>query len=115
MALFCCFFSMDQNYSVLVTLQENLPESYSDESLEMLEQIVTHYKEILHLVAETADQDNNTAYYRRRINAIESQLRDARYEHSEKQRRTAFEEARENTDMGIKALLFHLNGSKEVW
>ena len=100
---------MEEHYRVLKTLLEKLPEDYSDDNLHSLEQLVTRYQEILNQVAQTADPENNTMFYRERIDALENELKDARYGHDEKQRITGFRNASEMAIEGISALIFHLN------
>lgn len=90
-------------------MKDSLPEAYLDNSTYLLEQLVTRYQEILDQVAQTADPENNTIYYRERVDALENELKDARYGHDEKQRITGFLNASEMTIEGISALLFHLN------
>ena len=100
---------MEESYSVLIALQENLPESYSDEHLHLLEQLATRYQAILNHIAETSDPDNVTLFYRERKPDLEAYLKDAKYGHSEKQRVAGFNNARELLEEGINALLFQLN------
>lgn len=105
--------AMEEDYSVLVALQENLPKIYSEEALKDLEQYVTRYKEILNHIADTADPKNHTLYSQERVDAIELALRDAKYGHSENQRAKAYTEAKAVTEEGIEAILFHLNNNSK--
>lgn len=100
---------MEEHYNALIALQGELPVLYSEDNLQLLEQLVTRYQEILNQVAQTADPENNTIFYRERVDALENELKDARYGHDEKQRITGFRNALEMTIEGISALLFHLN------
>lgn len=100
---------MDEHYSVLTALQENLPAAYSDENVRILEQLVTRYSHILIQIAEAGDPENTTLYYRERLPAIDKFLRDARFEHEEKQRKAAYMDAQKYTEEGITALLFQIN------
>ncbi len=100
---------MDTHYSILIALQENLPEEYSEENLHLLEQLVTRYQEILEHIAHTADPENHTLFYRERMYFLEKQLKDAKYGHDEKRRVAAFVQAKESINEAITALLYHLN------
>ena len=100
--------TMEEQYIVLIALQESLPDSYSDQNLHLLEQLVTRYQEILNHIAQTADPDNNTLFYRERMPILENELKNAKYGHTEKQRLTGFRNARELMVEGITALLFQI-------
>jgi hypothetical protein len=100
---------MEEHYSILIALQENLPDTYSDESVHLLEQLVTRYQEILDHISQTADPDNSTLFYREQMPVLENHLKNARYGHTEKQRMTGFNKANIFMKEAITALLFQLN------
>ena len=49
---------MDTQNDTLTALQERIPETYTEENLEILEQIVSQYRAILNHIANTKDPDN---------------------------------------------------------
>ncbi len=100
---------MEDHYSILIALQENLPEDYSDESVHLLEQLVTHYQAILNHVSATADPNNDTLFYREQMPYLEEKLKAAKYEHTEKQRIAGFQKAKTLVEKSISALLFQMN------
>ncbi len=96
---------MNSHYDQLIGLQASVPEEYSEEHLQQLEQIVTRYYQIMQSIAENDDEDNNTQYHMERKDALEAYLHNAKYGTSERQRASSFTDAKEVLSEGIQALL----------
>ena len=102
---------MNNDYDSLIALQASIPENYSEENLQQLEQIVTHYHQIMQSVAAKDDEDNKTQYHLERMGALESYLYNAKYGTSQRQRAASFADAKEVVLEGIQALLNNVNES----
>ncbi|GAB4093573.1 hypothetical protein [Flaviaesturariibacter terrae] len=74
----------------ITDIRRQVPETYSEANLEVLEGLVTRYRDFL---AQLADTEFNAEYYTDRLAAIEAALHEARYGNNERQRARGYQHA----------------------
>lgn len=96
---------MKQQYAALIALLEKLPHLRSSENLTELERVTTDYEMILDQVHQTNDYyKTHTKSCLLKVAKIESDLREAKYGNSEKQREVAFKDAKQGLYEAMDAL-----------